>query len=131
MRHRVEGRTLGREADHRKAMLANIVKSLILHERVTTTHAKALEARKIAERLVTYGKKGTVHQQRLIFSVLGNRDLVKRFITEIVPKFADINGGYTRIIKKGFRKGDAAPVSILEWTYYTFTEKEPEKPEKA
>ncbi len=122
MRHRVEGRTLGREADHRKALLNNLVKSLIINGRITTTHTKALESRKLAERLITYGKKGDVHNQRLIYAVLRNRDLVKKFVSEVVPKFDDRKGGYTRVLKKGFRKGDNAPLSILEWSYYELDE---------
>jgi large subunit ribosomal protein L17 len=122
MRHRVEGRTLGRTKDHRQAMLFNLVKSLIENERIVTTHTRALEARKVAERIISYGKKGTIHGQRLIFSIVRNRDLVKKVMEEIVPKMADRNGGYTRIIKKGFRRGDCAPISILEWVYFVVPE---------
>lgn len=122
MRHKMEGRSLGREADHRKALLNNLVKSLIINGRITTTHTRALESRKLAERLISYGKKGDVHNQRLIYSVLRNRDLVKKFVTEVVPKFEDRKGGYTRVLKKGFRKGDNAPLSILEWSFYELEE---------
>jgi len=118
MSHRVEGRTLGKESDHRKAMLHNMVKSLIDKERIMTTHTRALECKKIAERLVTYGKKGTVHYQRLIYSIVQDRDLVKKMVNEIAPKLTDRNGGYTRILKKGFRRGDNAPMSIIEWVWY-------------
>jgi len=118
MRHQVEGRTLGMEKDHRRAVLRNLVSSLILHERIKTTHAKAMEARRLAERIITYAKKGTVHHQRLIYRVLQDRDLVKRVVNDIAPKFAERNGGYTRIIKNGYRRGDSAPMSLLEWVYY-------------
>ncbi len=118
MRHQIEGRTLGMERDHRRAVLRNLVSSLVLHERIKTTHAKALEAKRLAERIITYGKKGTVHHQRLIYRVLQDRDLVKRVMDDIVPKFADRNGGYTRVIKNGYRRGDSAPMSLLEWVYY-------------
>ncbi len=128
MRHKVEGRTLGRESDHRKAMLHNMVKSLIDKERITTTHTRALECRKIAERLVTYGKKGSIHGQRLIYSVLQDRELVKKLVDEITPKLSDRNGGYVRILKKGFRRGDNAPMSIMEWVYYEVSQ--PEKEDK-
>lgn len=118
MRHKVEGRTLGREKGHRKAVLRNLVSSLIIHERIKTTHAKALEARRVAERVITYAKKGTVHHQRLMYAVLQNRDLVKKVMNDVVPKLADREGGYTRVVKNGFRRGDAAPMALLEWVYY-------------
>ena len=123
MRHKVEGRTLGRERDHRKALLRNLVISLIVNERIKTTHTKALEARRLAERVITYAKKGTIHHQRLIYALIRDRDHVKRLMNDIAPRLADRNGGYTRVIKNGFRKGDSAPLSILEWVYYI----EPEK----
>lgn len=115
MRHKVEGRKLGREADHRKALINNLVKSLVKHERIKTTHAKALETRKLAERIITYGKKGQVHHRRLVYKYLSDRTLVKKLFDEIAPRFIERNGGYTRIIKVGYRRGDCAPISILEW----------------
>ncbi len=115
MRHRKEGRKFGREAGHRKALLRNLVKSLIVSERITTTEAKAKEMRSLAERVVTYGKKGEVHHRRLAYSVLGDRSLVKKLFDEIAPRYKDVQGGYTRIIKAGFRKGDAAPLAIIEF----------------
>lgn len=118
MRHKVEGRTLGREKGHRKALLRNLVSSLIINERIKTTHTRALEAKKLAERVITYAKKGTVHHQRLIYSIIQDRDLVKKVMNDIVPKFSEHNGGYTRIVKNGFRRGDAAPMSLLEWVYF-------------
>ncbi|MDD3050581.1 MAG: 50S ribosomal protein L17 [Candidatus Cloacimonetes bacterium] len=114
MRHRVEGRKFGRERDHRKALMRNLVISLITHERITTTLAKAKETRSLAERVITYGKKGEVHHRRLAFRILHDRDLVKRLFDDIAPRFSDRNGGYTRIYKKGFRKGDCAPMAIIE-----------------
>lgn len=118
MRHKVEGRTLGREKDHRKALLRNLVGSLVIHERIKTTHAKALEARRLAERVITYAKKGSVHHQRLIYRILQDRDLVKKVMNDIVPKFTERNGGYTRVVKNGYRRGDSAPMALLEWVYY-------------
>ncbi|MBW6516582.1 MAG: 50S ribosomal protein L17 [Candidatus Cloacimonetes bacterium] len=118
MRHKVEGRTLGREKGHRKALLRNLVSSLIINERIKTTHTKALETKKLAERVITYAKKGTVHHQRLIFSIVHDRDLVKKVMTDIAPKLSEHNGGYTRIIKNGYRRGDSAPMSLIEWIYY-------------
>ena len=118
MRHKVEGRTLGRESGHRKALLRNLAISLVTNERIRTTHTRALEAQKVAERIITYAKKGTVHHQRLIFSILHDRDLVKKVINDIAPRLNDRSGGYTRIIKNGYRRGDSAPMSLLEWIYY-------------
>lgn len=125
MRHKVEGRTFGREKGHRQALIRNLVISLVQHGRIETTHAKALETKKKAERLITYGKKNTLHSQRLIFNVVRDRDLVKKIMDEIVPNFIERNGGYTRILKKGFRRGDCAPISIIEWVYHV--QPEPEK----
>jgi len=115
MRHRLEGRKFGRQADQRKAMLRNLVKSLVISERITTTVAKAKEMRSIAERVITYGKKGEVHHRRLAYRYLGDRGLVKKVFDEIAPRYKDVKGGYTRIIKKGFRKGDAAAIAIIEF----------------
>lgn len=118
MRHKVEGRTLGRVKSQRKALLRNLVNSLIISERINTTHAKALEARRVAERVITYAKKGTVHHQRLIYAILQDRDLVKKVMNDIAPKFSERNGGYTRVLKNGYRRGDCAPMALLEWVYY-------------
>lgn len=119
MRHRVEGRKLGRPADQRKAILKNLVKSLILHERIKTTTARAKEARRLTERVITYGKRaqdqtGSVHQQRMAFRILGDHNLVKKVFDELVPRYLGRNGGYTRILQAGFRKGDCAPMALLE-----------------
>ncbi|MCD4828766.1 MAG: 50S ribosomal protein L17 [Candidatus Cloacimonetes bacterium] len=110
----MEGRKFGREADHRKAMLRNLVKDLVKHERITTTQAKAKEARRLVERVITYGKKGAVHHRRLAFKVLEDRSLVKKLFDEIAPRFEDRQGGYTRIYKTSPRRGDCAPMAIIE-----------------
>ncbi len=115
MRHRKEGRKFGREAGHRKALLRNLVKSLVISERITTTEAKAKEMRSLAERVITYGKKGAIHHRRLAFRVLGDRSLVKKVFDEIAPRYKNVAGGYTRIIKAGFRKGDAASMAVIEF----------------
>jgi large subunit ribosomal protein L17 len=119
MRHRVEGRKLGRPSDQRSAILKNLVKSLILHERIKTTTARAKEARRLTERVITYGKRaqdqtGTVHQQRMAFRILGDHLLVKKVFDELVPRYQGRIGGYTRILQIGFRKGDCAPMALLE-----------------
>jgi len=96
-------------------LLKNLAKSLVLHGRINTTLAKAKELRGIAERLVTYGKNGTVHHRRLAYRYLNDRTLVKKLFDEIAPRFKGINGGYTRVIKNGHRLGDNAPMAIIEY----------------
>lgn len=113
MRHRKDGRKLGRTASHRKAMLANMAANLFLHKQIRTTHPKALEARRFAETLITKAKKGDLHSRRMVLKVIPHKDIVKILFDEIAPQYADRNGGYTRIIKLGQRKNDAAHVSIL------------------
>lgn len=117
MRHRVEGRKFGREKAHRTAMFHNLVKSMIISPqgRIETTVAKAKSLRSYVERLITYGKKDTVASRRLAYAVLGNRTLVKRLFEEVAPQMLDRVGGYTRILKTGFRKGDSAPMAIIEF----------------
>jgi len=115
MRHLKRTAKLGRTGQHRNAMLANLVCSLILHKRVTTTLAKAKAARSVAEKLVTLGKSGTLHDRRLAASRLHQEDAVKILFNEIAPAQKDRNGGYTRIVKMLQRQGDAAELAILEW----------------
>ena len=115
MRHQKKTIKLGRKAEHRKALLANQVCSLIEHQRIRTTLAKAKAVRPLAERMVTLGKKGSIHARRTAFAVLRQKDAVKKLFDDIAPRSAERNGGYTRIIKLGQRKSDAAPVAYLEW----------------
>jgi len=115
MRHRVNGRKFGRESGHRNLMLKNLVKSLVEHGKIHTTLAKAKEIRSLAERLITYGKKNTVHHRRLAYRILQNRTLVKKVFDELAPQFSDREGGYTRLFKSGFRRGDAAAMAIIEF----------------
>jgi large subunit ribosomal protein L17 len=96
-------------------MLANLVGSLIRHERVRTTVSRAKAARPVAEKLVTLGKKGTLHHRRQAISALHETDLVHKLFAEIAPRFKDRAGGYTRILRLGYRQGDAAPTALLEW----------------
>ncbi len=125
MRHRVHGRKFGREKDARRLMICNLVKSMVEHGQITTTLAKAKELRGYVDRVVTYGKQDTVHSRRLAYSVLGDRTLVKKLFTEIAPAFKDRQGGYTRVIKSGFRRGDSAPMAIIQ-----FVEESAVKPKK-
>jgi large subunit ribosomal protein L17 len=115
MRHLKRTAKLGRTSEHRNAMLANLVCSLIAHRRVTTTLAKAKAARSVAEKMVTLGKKGTVHHRRLAVARLHQEDAARILFKEIAPAFKDRNGGYTRIVKMNQRIGDAAQRAILEW----------------
>src|SRR5476649_1457041 len=112
MRHQKHTRKLGRTSQHRDAMLANIVASLIIHKRVKTTLAKAKAARPLAEKLVTLGKSGTLHAHRLAVAKIGQRDAVATLFKTIAPGFKDRKGGYTRIIKLGPRQSDSAPVAF-------------------
>ena len=118
MRHLKNTRKLGRTSPHRDAMLANIVASLIIHKRVKTTLAKAKAARPLAEKLVTLGKGGTLHDRRLAVAKIGQKDAVATLFKTIAPGFKDRKGGYTRIVKLGPRQSDSAPVAFLEWVDY-------------
>lgn len=115
MRHRKRTAKLGRTSSHRNAMLANMVCSLILHKRITTTLAKARAARSVAEKMVTLGKSGTLHDRRLAAARLHQEDAVKILFNEIAPTQKSRPGGYTRIIKLQQRQGDAAQEVILEF----------------
>lgn len=115
MRHQKKTVKLGRSQAHRDALLANQVCSLIIHQRIRTTLAKARAVRPLAEKMVTLGKKGTLHARRTAVAVLHQPDAVKKLFAEIAPRSAARAGGYTRIIKLGARKSDSAPMAILEW----------------
>jgi large subunit ribosomal protein L17 len=129
MRHLKRTAKLGRTGQHRNAMLANLVCSLIKHKRVTTTLAKAKAARSVAEKLVTLGKSGTVHHRRLAAARLRQEDVVKILFDEIAPAQKQRNGGYTRIVKMHQRQGDASQLAILEWVDLPAEAPAPEKTE--
>ncbi|GIW82229.1 MAG: 50S ribosomal protein L17 [Gemmatales bacterium] len=115
MRHLKAGRKLGRNASHRLALMRNLTKALIKNERIITTVPKAKEARRFAEKLITLGKKGTLHARRLALARLPDRKIVSIIFDKIAPRFADRPGGYTRIIKRHKRRlGDAGETAILE-----------------
>lgn len=115
MRHLKRTAKLGRTFEHRNAMLANLVCSLIEHKSVTTTLAKAKAARSVAEKMVTLGKSGTLHDRRLAVARLHSAAAVKILFNEIVPACKERRGGYTRIVKLGQRQGDASQKAILQW----------------
>src|SRR5213080_3364995 len=115
MRHQKKTVKLGRTAEHRKALLANQVCSLIEHQRIKTTLAKAKAVRPLAEKMVTLGKNGSIHARRTAFSTLRHKDAVKKLFDEIAPRSTERNGGYTRIVRLGQRKSDSASMAFIEW----------------
>jgi large subunit ribosomal protein L17 len=115
MRHQKKTIKLGRTAEHRKALLANQVCSLIEHQRIKTTLAKAKAVRPLAERMVTLGKTGSIHARRTALATLRQKSAVKKLFDDIAPRSAERNGGYTRIVKLGQRKSDSAPMAFIEW----------------
>jgi large subunit ribosomal protein L17 len=130
MRHQKKTVKLGRTAEHRKALLANQVCSLIEHQRIKTTLAKAKAVRPLAEKMVTLGKKGSLHARRTALAVLRQKNAVKKLFDDIAPRSAERNGGYTRIVRLGVRKSDAAPVAFLEWVDSPVVVEEPVAEEK-
>ena len=114
MRHRYSGRKFNRTSSHRRAMFRNMAMSLIDHELIQTTLPKAKDLRRVAEPLITLSKKDTVANRRLAFARLGNKDAVKKLFEELGPRYQERPGGYMRILKCGFRKGDAAPMAYVE-----------------
>ena len=114
MYHGKAGRKLGRTSSHKEAMFRNMVTSVIKHERIRTTDTKAKELRKIAEKMITLGKRGDLHARRQALAFVRDKDMVKKLFGELSERYRERNGGYTRIIKAGYRVGDNAPISILE-----------------
>ena len=114
MRHRNAGRKLSRNTSHRRALLRNLVTSFLEHGRLMTTLPKAKEVRPLAEKMITLGKRDSLHARRQVQSYLLKNSITSKVFDTIAPKFADRNGGYSRIIKLGFRKGDGADLAIIE-----------------
>ena len=114
MRHRLGLRKLNRTSSHRLAMLRNMTNSLLRHETITTTLPKAKELRRVAEPIITLGKKPSLANRRLAFNRLRDREMVVKLFNELGPRFASRNGGYLRILKYGFRRGDNAPMALVE-----------------
>lgn len=113
MRHGVSKRKFNRKSSHRQAMLANLAQSLFEHGQIKTTLPKAKDLRSVAEKLITKAKKGDLHSRREVLKTIYKKDVVARLFEEVAPKMAERNGGYTRIIKAGFRLGDAAPMAVI------------------
>ncbi len=114
MRHRVTGRRLGRTASHRKALLRNQATDLLRYGRIVTTDARAREVRRVAEQVITLGKRDTLHARRQASAYLTDRTVLRRLFTEIAPRFRERQGGYTRIVKLGPRVGDGAELAQIE-----------------
>jgi large subunit ribosomal protein L17 len=118
MRHAKAGKKLGRDAAHRKALYSNLAGALITHGRIETTEAKAKAVRPYAERMITLGKRGDLHARRQAMAELRSNDVVHRLFADVAPRFAERDGGYTRIVKLGPRQGDAASMALLELVDY-------------
>ncbi len=114
MRHRTSGRKLNRTSTHRKAMFANMATSLIKHEQIKTTLPKAKELKRIADKLVTLGKRGDLHARRQALAAIGDRTQVQKLFGELAERYRERSGGYTRVLRAGFRYGDSAPMAVIE-----------------
>lgn len=130
MRHRYSGRKLGRTTAHREMLLRNLATSLVEKERVRTTVAKAKEVRPVVEKAITLGKAGTLAARRRALAVLVKEDAVTRLFDTVAPRFAERNGGYTRIVKLGPRKGDGAEMAVIELVGSEFKAKAKKKKDK-
>ncbi|WP_294646158.1 50S ribosomal protein L17 [uncultured Aureimonas sp.] len=115
MRHGNSGRKLNRTHEHRKAMFANMAASLIVHEQIVTTLPKAKDLRPIVEKLITLGKRGDLHARRQAISQIRDEAAVRKLFDTIASRYADRNGGYCRVLKAGFRRGDNAPLAVIEF----------------
>ena len=130
MRHRKAGAKLGRNNSHRKAMFKNMANSLLRHERIWTTLPKAKAIKSIAEKLITLGKRGDLHARRQAFNILRDKEVVKKLFSDLADRFKERTGGYTRVLKAGFRTGDNAPMSIIELVDYKSEPEEKKLEEK-
>lgn len=115
MRHQMSGRKLGRKSAHRKSMFANLAIALIKHEQITTTLPKAKDLRPVVEKLVTLGKRGDLHARRQVLSMIKDTTLTNKLFTTLADRYKTRQGGYTRVLKAGFRYGDNAPMAIIEF----------------
>ncbi len=114
MRHRNSGRKLNRTASHRKAMFANMASALIKHEQIITTLPKAKELRGVVDKLITLGKRGDLHARRQAIARIRDKAMVAKLFETLGPRYQDRSGGYTRVLKAGFRYGDSAPMAVIE-----------------
>jgi large subunit ribosomal protein L17 len=131
MRHLMKVAKLNKTKSHRKALFQNLANALFKHERITTTVPKAMELRRVADRLITLAKKKDLHSQRLAFEALRDKEIVKKLFTDIGDRYSAINGGYTRVLKIGNRKGDNAPMAMIELTQRKEQDKKKKEKPKA
>lgn len=131
MIHRRKGRKLGRTSSHRKAMFRNMVTDFLDKERIITTIAKAKELRPFAEKMITLGKRDNLHSRRRALSIIRRKSVVHKLFDSLAPRYADRNGGFTRIIRLGFRKGDTAEIAIIELVDREGEKDTPKKSKKA
>ena len=114
MRHRQSGRKLNRTSSHRKSLFKNMSQALLKHEQIVTTLRKAKELRRVVEKLISLGKKGNLHSRRLAFNQIRDKDMVSKLFDNLAKRYIDRTGGYTRVLKAGFRYGDSAPMAVIE-----------------
>ena len=114
MRHRQSGRKLNRTSSHRKSLFKNMAQALLKHEQIVTTLPKAKELKRVVEKLITLGKKGNLHSRRLAFNQIRDKDMVSKLFDNLSKRYLDRKGGYTRVLKAGFRYGDSAPMAVIE-----------------
>ena len=114
MKHRIKGKKLNRTSSHRKALFKNMAQAIIKHEQIITTLPKAKTMKPIVDKLITLGKKGNLHARRQAFSKLRDESMVAKLFETLAPRYADRNGGYTRVLKAGYRYGDAAAMAVIE-----------------
>ena len=114
MRHRQSGRKLNRTSSHRKSLFKNMAQALLKHEQIVTTLPKAKELKRVVEKLITLGKKGNLHSRRLAFNQIRDKDMVSKLFDNLAKRYSDRKGGYTRVLKAGFRYGDSAPMALIE-----------------
>ena len=114
MRHRQSGRKLNRTSSHRKSLFKNMSQALLKHEQIVTTLPKAKELKRVVEKLITLGKKGNLHSRRLAFNQIRDKDMVSKLFDSLAKRYSDRKGGYTRVLKAGFRYGDSAPMAVIE-----------------
>ena len=114
MRHRHSGRKLNRTSSHRKSLFKNMSQALLKHEQIITTLPKAKELKRVVEKLITLGKKGNLHSRRLAFNQIRDKDMVSKLFDNLAKRYSDRKGGYTRVLKAGFRYGDSAPMAVIE-----------------
>ena len=130
MKHRIKGKKLNRTSSHRKALFKNMAQALIKHEQIITTLPKAKTMKPIIDKLITLGKKGSLHARRQAFSQLRDNDMVSKLFGDLATRYAERQGGYSRVLKAGYRTGDDAPMAVIELVDRNLEAKKIDKPKK-